>query len=160
MLLEYFQMIDQVISVDRNSGQLTAQSTVPDQSPVFEGHFPGMPIVPGVLLIEAMAQASGFLVLAKHDFSKMPFLMSVDVAKMRGFVEPGAELQISASLEHDGSGFAVTKAAIKCDDKKIADTQLKLKTVPFTELSIGDVVIERAREVGLMAAIASDGEEQ
>ena len=49
MLLEYFQMIDRVESVDLQAGQLTATSTVPDKSPVFEGHFPGLPLVPGVL---------------------------------------------------------------------------------------------------------------
>ena len=61
MHLEYFQMIDRVSAVDPASGRLDASSTVPDASPVFEGHFPGLPLVPGVLLIETMAQASGFL---------------------------------------------------------------------------------------------------
>ena len=47
-----------------------------------------MPLVPGVLLIETMAQASGFLVLARTEFAAMPFLMTVDGAKMRDFVKP------------------------------------------------------------------------
>jgi 3-hydroxyacyl-[acyl-carrier-protein] dehydratase len=116
-----------------------------------------MPLVPGVLLIETMAQASGMLVLAATDFSAMPFLMSVDGAKMRTFVEPEAVLDIEAFLEHDGSGFAVTKAKITSNGKKVCDAQLKLRTVPFSEVPLGDIVRKRAGEVGLMDAIAAQG---
>ncbi|MCM2474897.1 beta-hydroxyacyl-ACP dehydratase [Rhizobium sp. CG5] len=156
MLLEYFQMIDKVEAVSLRDGKLKARSVVPEKSPVFEGHFPGMPLVPGVLLIETMAQASGMLVLAVTDFAAMPFLMSVDGAKMRTFVEPGAVLDIEADLEHDGSGFAVTKARITSGGKKICDCQLKLRTMPFNEIPLADIVRKRAEEVGLMDAIAAN----
>ncbi|HEV7320647.1 MAG TPA: 3-hydroxyacyl-ACP dehydratase FabZ family protein [Ensifer sp.] len=155
MLLEYFQMIDRVETVDLSAGRLTARSVVPEKSPVFEGHFPGYPLVPGVLLIETMAQASGFLVLAATNFAAMPFLMSVDGAKMRTFVEPNAELDIEAFLEHDGSGFAVTKAKITSAGKKVCDAQLKLRTMPFDQVPLGDIVRKRAGEVGLMAALSA-----
>lgn len=154
MLLEYFQMIDKVESLDLGLGRLKATSTVPMESPVFEGHFPGMPLVPGVLLIETMAQASGMLLLAVKDFEAMPFLMSVDGAKMRTFVEPGAVLDIEAELEHDGSGFAVTKAKITSGGKKVCDAQLKLRTMPFSEVPLAPIVRKRAEEVGLIAAMA------
>lgn len=157
MLLEYFQMIDKVESVDLGLGRLKATSVVPMESPVFEGHFPGMPLVPGVLLIETMAQASGMLLLAVKDFEAMPFLMSVDGAKMRTFVEPGAVLDIEAELEHDGSGFAVTKAKITSGGKKVCDAQLKLRTMPFSEVPLASIVRKRAEEVGLMAAMAAQG---
>lgn len=155
MLLEYFQMIDKVESVDLGLGRLKATSVVPMESPVFEGHFPGMPLVPGVLLIETMAQASGMLLLAVKDFEAMPFLMSVDGAKMRTFVEPGAVLDIEAELEHDGSGFAVTKAKIISGGKKVCDAQLKLRTMPFSEVPLAPIVRKRAEEVGLIAAMAA-----
>jgi 3-hydroxyacyl-[acyl-carrier-protein] dehydratase len=155
MLLEYFQMVDKVESVDFNGLTLTARSVVPEKSPVFEGHFPGMPLVPGVLLIETMAQTSGLLVLAVTKFAAMPFLMSVDGAKMRSFVEPNAVLDIEAHLEHEGSGFAVTKAKITCAGKKVADCQLKLRTMSFSEVPLGDIVRKRAEDIGLMAAIAA-----
>jgi 3-hydroxyacyl-[acyl-carrier-protein] dehydratase len=156
MLLEYFQMIDRIDSVDLAKGLLKARSVVPGNSPVFEGHFPGMPLVPGVLLIETMAQASGMLVLAVTKFAAMPFLMTVDNAKMRTFVEPGAVLDIEAQLEHDGSGFAVTKARITIAGKKVCDAQLKLRTMPFNEVPLADIVRKRAGEVGLLDAIAAN----
>ncbi|UJW73871.1 3-hydroxyacyl-ACP dehydratase FabZ family protein [Rhizobium sp. SL42] len=155
MLLEYFQMIDKVESVDLGLGRLKARSVVPMESPVFEGHFPGMPLVPGVLLIETMAQASGLLLLAVKDFEAMPFLMAVDGAKMRTFVEPGAVLDIEADLEHDGSGFAVTKARITSAGKKVCDTQLKLRTMPFSEIPLAPIVRKRAEDIGLIDAIAA-----
>ncbi|MDR6818576.1 3-hydroxyacyl-[acyl-carrier-protein] dehydratase [Neorhizobium sp. 2083] len=155
MLLEYFQMIDRVEAVDLTAKVLKARSVVPSKSPVFEGHFPGMPLVPGVLLIETMAQASGFMVLAATDFAAMPFLMSVDGAKMRTFVEPDAVLDIEAFLEHEGSGYAVTKAKITSAGKKVCDAQLKLRTMPFSEIPLAPIVRKRAEEVGLMDAIAA-----
>lgn len=159
MHLEYFQMIDRVEQVDLQAGTLLASSRTPRESPVFEGHFPDLPLVPGVLLIETMAQASGFLILANNDFSAMPFLMSVDGAKLRTFVEPDTPLRIEAKLEHDGSGFAVTRTNITTDGKKICDAQLKLRTVAFDNNSgldtahLADLVKSRAADVGLMTAM-------
>ena len=155
MRLEYFQMLDRFVEVKADERWIKTVSKVPMESPVFEGHFPGMPLVPGVLLIETMAQASGFLVLAASDFSAMPFLMSVDGAKMRTFVEPDAVLDIEAFLEHEGSGYAVTKAKITSSGKKVCDAQLKLRTMPFAEVPLADIVRKRAVEVGLVEAIAS-----
>lgn len=154
MQLEYFQMIDRIEALDLDADTLVASSKVPDSSTVFEGHFPGMPLVPGVLLIETMAQASGFLILAKTGFAAMPFLMSVDGAKMRDFVKPETQLEITATLEHEGSGYAVTKARITSGGKKVADSQLKFRTVAFDQVPLADIVRGRAEDVGLVTAMA------
>src|SRR5829696_4486211 len=121
MRLEFFEMIDQIVSFDREAKRLEARSVVPTESPVFEGHFPGHPLVPGVLLTETMAQASGCLVLGLMDFTHMPFLMGVDKARFRIFVGPGTVLTVTAQLEHEGSGYAVTKAKIMVEGKPICD---------------------------------------
>ncbi|GAB6842750.1 3-hydroxyacyl-[acyl-carrier-protein] dehydratase [Methylorubrum rhodinum] len=153
MRLEYFEMIDQVVRLDRAAGRIEARALVPDASPVFEGHFPGHPLVPGVLLTETMAQASGYLVLAHLDFAQMPFLMAVDKARFRSFVGPGAALDIEASLEHDGSGYAVTKAAIRHEGKALCDAELRFRTMPFPP-GLDAPMRERARRIGLIDGTA------
>ena len=154
MRLEYFEMIDEVVALDRAAGRIEAIARVPLESPVFEGHFPGHPLVPGVLLTETMAQASGYLVLAHLDFAQMPFLMAVDKARFRSFVGPGATLQVTASLEHDGSGYAVTKAAIRHDGKALADAELRFRTMPFPE-GLDAPMRERAARIGLDTLIGA-----
>ena len=131
MRLEYFEMIDSIAAFDRDARTLVAKATVPMESPVFEGHFPGHPLVPGVLLTETMAQASGYLLLALNRLSHMPFLMGVDEARFRHFVTPGQELAIEARFDQDGSGYAATKAKIRVDGKLVASASLRFALTAF-----------------------------
>jgi 3-hydroxyacyl-[acyl-carrier-protein] dehydratase len=147
MQLEYFQMIDTVEVLDPDNGVIVARSEVPMESTVFEGHFPGSPLVPGVLLIETMAQASGFMLLSRLKFEKMPFLANVSTAKMRTFVEPGEVLRVEAELEHDGSGFAATKARISRDGKKICDSKLMFRIMPFPNDALKNNMLERFSQI-------------
>ena len=147
MLLEYFQMIDSVEELDPDAGTIVARADVPLESPVFEGHFPGSPLVPGVLLIETMAQASGFMLLSRLKFEKMPFLANVTSAKMRTFVEPGAVLHVEAELEHDGSGFAKTRAQILSDGKKICDSRLTFRIMPFPNDELKGNMLDRFSQI-------------
>ena len=82
MRLEYFQMVDRITELDVPGRRIGTCCVVPEQSPVFEGHFPGYPILPGVLMIETMAQTAGWLVMALHGFRRMCFLAAVKEAKM------------------------------------------------------------------------------
>src|SRR5438034_147753 len=84
MRIEYFQLIDRILDLNMDEKTISVEAQVPKESTIFEGHFPGYPIMPGVLLIEAMAQTAGWLLLALMNFERMPFLAAVKEAKMRG----------------------------------------------------------------------------
>ena len=149
MRLDYFELIDQIIDLSNVDEKIVIRASVPNESTIFEGHFPGHPLVPGVLLIEAMAQASGYLILALNEFQQMPFLVQVKEAKLRTFVLPGSELVVDASREHDGSGYAVTRTSIQCDGKKICNAQLVFRLMPYPVQELEKYVRKRAENLGL-----------
>jgi 3-hydroxyacyl-[acyl-carrier-protein] dehydratase len=149
MRLEYFQMVDRITTLDLPARRITTSCQVPEQSPVFEGHFPGYPILPGVLMIETMAQTGGWLVLATLGCTRMPLLMQVEKAKMRCFVAPGQGLEAEATLLHDGSGYAVVKAAISAGRKRVSEAEIRYGVVPFPNDTLRAAMLETARRVGL-----------
>jgi 3-hydroxyacyl-[acyl-carrier-protein] dehydratase len=112
MQIEYFQLIDRIVDLNLGEKTITVEAQVPQHNTIFEGHFPGYPIMPGVLLIEAMAQTSGWLLIGLMKFERMPFLAAVKEAKMRSFVSPGDLLKVEANIVHEGSGYAITAAKI------------------------------------------------
>ncbi|MDU6377123.1 MAG: 3-hydroxyacyl-ACP dehydratase FabZ family protein, partial [Bradyrhizobium sp.] len=130
MQIEYFQLIDRILDLRLDEKTITVEAKVPTESTIFEGHFPGYPIMPGVLLIESMAQTSGWLLLALMKFERMPFLAAVKEAKMRGFVSPGEVLSVEANVLHEGSGYAITEARVKVDGKLRSNATITFSHVP------------------------------
>jgi 3-hydroxyacyl-[acyl-carrier-protein] dehydratase len=131
MRLEYFQMIDRFVEVDVGARRVRAICTVPRQSTVFEGHFPGYPLMPGVLLIECMAQTTGWLVSALNGFTGLPALAAVKEGKIRSAVFPGDELEFEGMVVHEGSGFAVGESQGWCRGAPICDATLTYRIVPY-----------------------------
>jgi 3-hydroxyacyl-[acyl-carrier-protein] dehydratase len=148
MQLEYFQLIDRILDLNIAEKTITVEAHVPRQSTIFEGHFPGYPIMPGVLLIESMAQTSGWLLLGLMKFERMPFLAAVKEAKMRGFISPGETLTIEAGLLHEGSGYAMTEAKIKIGGKLKCNATLTFSHVPFPHPDLRGHMDAVARRVG------------
>jgi len=147
MQLEYFQLIDRIVAIDLDARTIRTEARVPQTSTIFEGHFPGHPLMPGVLLIEAMAQTSGWLVIAATQFTRMPFLAAVKEAKLRTFVTPGQLLTLSAALIHDGSGYAMTEAQVRLDDKPICDSQLTFRIMDFPSAEFRDRMQDWAKRL-------------
>ena len=156
MRLEYFQMVDRITALDSEARTVRADCVVPDASPVFEGHFPGHPLLPGVLMIETMAQTGGWLVLAVLRFQRMPFLASVKEAKLRSFVVPGQLLQVEARLLHDGSGYAVVAGNISSDGRKVADAEITYRVIPFPNDTLRAEMLATARRVAVPEEFLGD----
>ena len=148
MQLEYFKLIDRIVALDLAARTITVNAVVPQTSTIFEGHFPGRPLMPGVLLIEAMAQASGWLLIAAMDFKRMPFLAAVKDAKMRRFVEPGETLEIAAKVTHEGSGFAMTDAEIRVAGKTTHNASITFSHVPFPNDELRKHMLVEAKRIG------------
>ncbi len=152
MRLEYFQMVDRIVALDPGARTVRAECLVPTESPVFEGHFPGHPLLPGVLMIETMAQTGGWLVLAVLRFQRMPFLAQVKEAKLRSFVVPGQAMEVEARLLHDGSGYAVVAAGIGTEGRKVADAEITYRVVPFPNDTLRAEMLATARRVAMPEA--------
>jgi 3-hydroxyacyl-[acyl-carrier-protein] dehydratase len=133
MRIEYFQLIDRITDLNLSDLTIRAEAVVPTASTIFEGHFPGRPLMPGVLLLECMAQTSGWLIIARERFARMPFLAALKEVKLRSFVTPGQTLAVSAKLTHEGSGFAMTDAEIAIDSKLVCNATITFRVVPFPE---------------------------
>ncbi len=136
MQLERFQMVDRVTTLDPGAGLIRAECAVPTESPVFEGHFPGYPLLPGVLMIEAMAQTGGWLLVVAQRFTRMALLAQVRQAKLRGMVRPGDTMAAEARLLHDGSGYAVMATRLENAGRPLAEaeTHLPCGALPHADL--------------------------
>lgn len=148
MRLDYFQLVDRIVAMDVAGGTVTCSATVPEASTIFEGHFPGHPLMPGVLLIEAMAQTSGHLLIARHGYEKMAFLAQVDRAKLRAFVSPGDVLEVTGRLTHEGSGYAVSEGTISRAGKPVASAEIRYRVLPFPSPELKEAMLGFVRAVG------------
>lgn len=148
MQLEYFHMIDRIVDLNVDEKKIVVEAQVPTESTIFEGHFPGYPLMPGVLLIESMAQASGWLQLGVLRFERMPILAAVKEAKVRGSVYPGDLMSIEARLAHEGSGYAMTEAKIRVGGKLRANSSLTFTQIPFPNADMRGYMDSFAKRIG------------
>ena len=124
-----FVMIDRV--VEAGEMELTAIKNVTINEPFFQGHFPGSPVMPGVLQLEAMAQAAGILMLRHVDGQdKLAFFMSADKVKFRRPVKPGDQLEIFVKITQSrGMKIASAEGICKVDGKAVSSATLMFTIV-------------------------------
>jgi len=149
MRLEYFQMIDRIITLDVDERRVRAACTVPKESTVFEGHFPTYPLMPGVLLIECMAQTVGWLVSALGGFTAMPILVGVKEGKFRTVVRPGDALEFDGKVIHEGSGFSVGECKGLRDGKTVCEGQITYRLMPYPSPEFREALWEWAVRINL-----------
>ena len=120
-----FVMIDRVVEIDGDQS-LVGIKNVTINEPFFTGHFPGHPVMPGVMQLEAMAQAAGILLLRRGSSEgKVAFFMSADKVKFRKPVVPGDQLRIRAELEKvRGDKLATAKVSCSVDGKEVSSANL------------------------------------
>ncbi len=129
-----FILIDRVVET-RGDTELTAIKNVTINEPFFMGHFPGNPVMPGVLQLEAMAQAAGILMLKQIDGEdKLAFFMSADKVKFRRAVKPGDQIQIDVKItKARGNKIACAEGVCKVDGKIVSSADLMFTILDANE---------------------------
>jgi len=122
-----FLLIDKVINFEEGK-TLTAIKNVSFNEPQFTGHFPTQPIMPGVLIIEALAQATGILAfkseVGKPQDGQIYMLVGVDNARFKRIVEPGDQLKLEVEILTVKRGIWKFKAVAYVDDKVVTSAEL------------------------------------
>lgn len=120
-------LVDRILSYDSES--IVGIKNVTVNEPHFTGHFPNLPVMPGVLIIEAMAQVAGILVAktAPHTRGKIMFLASVEEAKFRRPVHPGDQLRIEMKLLRLKQTVAKMQGVATVDGQVVAESILMCK---------------------------------
>ena len=141
-------MVDRITVLDPEARVIRADAPSPSEVPVFEGHFPGHPLLPGVLMIETMAQTGGWLVLATLRFARMPFLPRSKEAKFRGLRHPRPE---AGSRGAAGAGWLRLRRGEPADRPRPAEggrgrDPLRRRALPQRDAAAQ--MLETARRVG------------
>ena len=120
-----FLLVDRVVECEPGK-RLVAIKNVTVNEPFFQGHFPSKPVMPGVLLIEAMAQATGLLAMESADVPKeaIYYLVGVDKARFKQPVVPGDQVRLEVEVLKHRRDIWVFAAEAKVDDSMVASAEI------------------------------------
>lgn len=118
-----FLLVDKVVELDIEGKRIVAHKNVTANEPFFQGHFPSQPIMPGVLIIEALAQAGGVLTqlsMGRDAQSKLFYMVKVDNARFSKQVIPGDVLELHVQVKRVIRNMAVYYGEAKVDGEIVA----------------------------------------
>ena len=120
-----FLLVDRVLEV-QGTQKIVGLKNVTFNEPFFQGHFPGHPVMPGVLIIEAMAQTGGLLLMEQipDRASKVVYFMALDNVKFRKPVVPGDQLRMEVEMLQFRGKVARMKGVALVDGKVVAEAEM------------------------------------
>jgi 3-hydroxyacyl-[acyl-carrier-protein] dehydratase len=130
-----FLLVDRVVSIEAGKS-LRAYKNVSVNEPFFNGHFPGHPVMPGVLVLEALAQASAILAYRTTGFDpaqKVTYLMAIDRAKFRRPTVPGDRLDLEVEVVRFKGAILKTRGVAKVDGQVVAEGEFLATVVDRDE---------------------------
>jgi len=138
-----FLFVDRIVSLAPGR-EIVALRKVPHDDDYFEDHFPGFPVVPGVLLTESMGQAAAKCLDAERKPRGKAMLARIVSATFRQWVRPGDELELRATIGTNRDRFATADCTAHVEGLRVAETKLLFSFVALETLSPGfkDTVLE------------------
>ena len=121
-----FLLVDRVVEFEAHK-RVLAYKNVTCNEPVFNGHFPGQPVMPGVLVVEALAQAGGLLTQLSHQSGtdgKLFYLVKIDGAKFSRMVVPGDRLELEVTLKRVIRNMAMYSGIARVDGEQAACAEI------------------------------------
>ena len=128
-----FLLLDRVIEWERGE-RLVAIKNVTMNEPFFQGHFPGNPVMPGVLILEAMAQGAAILMKNEDDADVVPLFMGIDKARFRRQVVPGDQLRLEVETLQKRRNVCKGAGRAFVGDELAAEAELMAMLVPRDQL--------------------------
>lgn len=116
-------LVDRIVECD-DEKHIVGIKNVTINEPFFQGHFPGMPVMPGVLQLEAMAQTAGVLLTRLSGGGGMPFFMSIDKAKFRKVVKPGDQMRMEINITKLRAKMARFEAKVMVDGEVASEAEM------------------------------------
>lgn len=122
-----FLLVDRVVELESNK-RIRAIKNVTFNEPFFQGHFPGRPVMPGVLMLEALAQAAGLLAFDAMgqvpDENNIYYFVGIDAARFKRPVEPGDQLILDASIDRVRGGIWKFKGVARVGEEVACEAEL------------------------------------
>ncbi len=123
-----FLMVDRIIEIEANTKAVGIKNVTVNE-PFFQGHFPGNPIMPGVLIVEAMAQIAGVLAFGSGVQGNAVYFMSIEKAKFRKPVVPGDQLRMEIKVTQQRGNVWKFSGTATVDDKVVSESEFTAMVV-------------------------------